>query len=297
MRILHTSDTERGQIYVPVVNWLMLVAVIVLVLEFGSSSALAGAYGIAVSGTMIVTTLLMAFVTLVRPGRWKMAMVIALAVFGALEMLFFASNMTKLFHGGWMPLLLGAGIFVMLMTWKAGSGLVAEQRRKIDIPVAEFLSGPQPDAPRVPGTAVYLTSDPAMVPSALFHNLKHYKVMHERTVFLHVATEEVPHVDPQNRTRFKQLGPNIYSIAVHYGFREEPDLPDALRGVSVPGLELDPMSTTYFVARSTIVDGPGSLPAWRCALFGWMTRQAEGAATYFNLPPNRVVELGTQVML
>ncbi|MGQ0578567.1 MAG: potassium transporter Kup [Betaproteobacteria bacterium] len=297
MRILHTSDTERGQIYIPVVNWLMLVAVIVLVLEFGSSSALAGAYGIAVSGTMIVTTLLMAFVTLVRPGRWKVAMVIALSLFGALEMLFFASNMTKFFSGGWMPLLLGAGIFVMLMTWKAGSELVAEQRRKMDIPVADFLSGPQPDAPRVSGTAVYLTSDPATVPSALFHNLKHYKVMHERTVFLHVVTEDVPRVDAQNRTGFKHLGPNIFSIAVHYGFREEPDLPDALRSVSVPGLELDPMSTTYFVARSTIVDGPGTLPAWRCALFGWMTRQAEGAATYFNLPPNRVVELGTQVML
>jgi KUP system potassium uptake protein len=297
MRILHTSDTERGQIYVPVVNWLMLVAVIVLVFEFGSSGALAGAYGIAVSGTMIVTTLLMAFVTVVRPGRWKAAMVIALALFGALEALFFSSNMTKLFNGGWMPLLLGAGIFVMLMTWKAGSGLVAEQRRKMDIPVTDFLAGPQPDAPRVPGTAVYLTSDPAMVPSALFHNLKHYKVMHERTVFLHVVAEEVPRVDPQSRIRFKQLGPNIHSIAVHYGFREEPDLPDALKAAPLQELKLDPISTTYFVARSTIVDGPGSLPAWRCALFGWMTRQAEGAATYFNLPPNRVVELGTQVML
>jgi KUP system potassium uptake protein len=297
VRILHTSDTERGQIYVPVVNWLMLVAVIVLVFEFGSSSALAGAYGIAVSGTMIVTTLLMASVTLVRPGRWKMTMVIALAVFGALEILFFASNMTKLFNGGWMPLLLGAGIFVMLMTWKSGSGLVADQRRKMDIRLADFLSAPQPDAPRVPGTAVYLTSDPAMVPSALFHNLKHYKVMHEMTVFLHVVTEDVPNVDPKNRIRFKELGPNIYSIAVHYGFREEPDLPDALKGAQLQELALDPMSTTYFVARSTIVDAPGSLPAWRCALFGWMTRQAEGAATYFNLPPNRVVELGTQVML
>ncbi|HWH48183.1 MAG TPA: potassium transporter Kup [Burkholderiales bacterium] len=297
MRILHTSDTERGQVYIPVVNWLMLVAVIVLVLEFGSSSALAGAYGIAVSGTMIVTTLLMAFVTLVRPGRWKMAMVIALAVFGVLEILFFASNMTKLFNGGWMPLLLGTGIFVMLMTWKSGSGLVAEQRKKMDVPVADFLSAPPPDAPRVRGTAVYLTSDPAMVPSALFHNLKHYKVMHERTVFLHVVTEDVPLVDPQNRVRFKELRPSIYSIAVHYGFREEPDLPDALLGVSIPGLELDPTTTTYFVARSTIVEGPGNLPAWRGALFGWMMRQAEGAATYFNLPPNRVVELGTQVML
>ena len=297
MRILYTSDTERGQIYVPVVNWLMLVAVIVLVFEFGSSSALAGAYGIAVSGTMIVTTLLMAFVTLVRPARWKVAMVIALAVFGALETLFFASNMTKLLNGGWMPLLLGAGIFVMLMTWKSGSGLVAEQRRKMDIPLADFLSGPQPDAPRVSGTAVYLTSDPAMVPSALFHNLKHYKVMHERTVFLHVVTEDVPRVDPNTRIRFKKLGPSSYSIAVHYGFREEPVLPDALKAAQLQELALDPMSTTYFVARSTIVDAPGSLPAWRCALFGWMTRQAEGAATYFNLPPNRVVELGTQMML
>jgi KUP system potassium uptake protein len=130
----------------------------------------------------------------------------------------------------------------MLMTWKAGSGLVAEQRRKMDIPVADFLSGPQPDAPRVPGTAVYLTSDPVMVPSALFHNLKHYKVMHERTVFLHVVAEEVPRVDPQSRIRFKQLGPNIHSIAVHYGFREEPDLPDALKAAPLQELKLDPIA-------------------------------------------------------
>jgi KUP system potassium uptake protein len=297
VRILHTSDTERGQIYIPSVNWLMLIAVIVLVLEFGSSSALAAAYGIAVSGTMIITTLLTATVALHTRGRMRQGLLAGLIVFGILELLFFGSNLTKFAHGGWLPLTLGMGIFIMLTTWKRGSTLVAEQRQAMDISIPDFLSGPQPDVLKVPGTAVYLTSDPGLVPAALFHNLKHYKVLHERTVFLHVVNEELPRVDAASRLQIAQLSPGLYRAAVRYGFREEPDVPEALKDAGRFGLELDPMTTSYFVARSTVTDGPGALSGWRCALFAWMTRQSEGAANYFKLPPNRVVELGTHVML
>ncbi|RTL26000.1 MAG: potassium transporter Kup [Rhodocyclaceae bacterium] len=297
LRILHTSDTERGQIYIPSVNWLMLVAVIVLVLQFRSSGALAAAYGIAVSGTMIITTLLTAFILLMAEGRRRVGLLAALALFGVLELLFFSSNLTKLGEGGWMPMALGAAIFLLLTTWKEGSLLLANQRCKIDVPMAGFVRGPLPDVPRVFGTAVYLTSEPSLVPSALFHNLKHYKVMHERIIFLHVVNEGIPRVDDAERVTVTQLAPGLYNVDARFGFREEPDLPAALALAAKFGLELEEMTTTYFVARARIVDGPGGMPRWRCGLFAWMMRQSEGAASYFKLPANQVVELGTQVML
>jgi KUP system potassium uptake protein len=295
--ILHTSDSQRGQIYIPSVNWMMLTGVIILVFQFGSSSALAAAYGIAVSGTMIITTLLTIFVTLMQPGRTRIFLLLALVTFGLLEFLFFGSNLTKVASGGWMPLALGLILFVMLSTWKRGSVLVAEQRRKLDIPMASFISGAMPDVPRVQGTAVYLTADPTMVPSALFHNLKHFKVLHERTFFLHVVTADVPYIAPEQRLQVKQLAPGMVDVAVHFGFRQETDIPAALEGLAEHGLELEPMTTTFFIARSNVVDGPGGMAAWRCGLFSWMTRQSEGAASFFKLPANQVVELGTQVML
>lgn len=297
MRMLHTSETMRGQIYIPSVNWLMFIAVIVLVFSFGSSSGLAAAYGIAVSGTMMITTMLAAFVAFMLPGRARVILLLALLLFGMLELMFFSSNLAKLLHGGWLPLVLGAFIFLLLTTWKEGSRIIADQRRKLDIPLADFMAGPQPDVPHVEGTALYLTSDPTLVPSALFHNLKHYKVMHERTIFLNVVNADVPRIDPAQRILVTELGSGVYRVAVRYGFREEPDLTRALESARDFGLDIDTMNTTFFVARSTIIDGPGGLPAWRCGLYAWMTRQSEGAASYFNLPPNRVVELGTHVLL
>lgn len=297
VRILHTSDKERGQIYIGSINWLMLIAVLLLVLSFGSSGALAAAYGIAVSGTMIVTTLLAICVTLWSPRRYRTVVLGALGLFGLLELGFFASNLTKIASGGWFPLVLGLAVFVLLTTWKKGSGLIAGQRRRMDIAMRDFLAAPMPDVPRVDGTAVYLTSDPSTVPSALFHNLKHYKVMHRQTVFLHVVNEDVPYVAAANRIKLLRLAPEIFRLDLHFGFREEPDIIAALAGVREAGVELDPMATSYFVARSMVMDGPGELSRWRCALFSWMTRQAEGAASYFKLPANRVVELGTQVIL
>jgi len=294
--IQHTSDSQRGQIYIPAVNWLMLVGVIVLVLEFGSSGALAAAYGIAVSGTMIITTLLTAFVTLMLPGRVRLPLLAALAVFALLELLFFGSNLTKVFSGGWMPLALGLALFVLLSTWKRGSTLIAAQRRKLDIPMDAFISS-QPEVTRVYGTAIYLTAEPSMVPSALFHNLKHFKVLHEQTLFLHVVTADVPYIAAEQRLKVQQLAPGMYNVALNFGFRQEVDIPAALEGLSAQGIELEAMSTTYFIARSNVADGPGGMAAWRCALFSWMTRQSEGAGSFFNLPANQVVELGTKVML
>jgi len=295
--IQHTSDSQRGQIYIPAVNWMMLVGVIVLVFEFGSSGALAAAYGIAVSGTMIITSILTVFVAMTMPGRIRALLLPALLSFVLLELMFFSSNLTKLLHGGWMPLAFGLFLFLLLSTWKRGSTLVAEQRRKLDIPMALFISGTQPEVPRVPGTAVYLTADPTMVPSALFHNLKHFKVLHEQTLFLHVVTADVPYIERKHRLQVSQLAPGMYNVALHFGFRQEVDIPAALEDLKAHGIELEPMSTTFFIARSNVVDGPGGMPAWRSALFSWMTRQSEGAASFFNLPANQVVELGTKVML
>ncbi|MBI1424716.1 MAG: potassium transporter Kup [Gammaproteobacteria bacterium] len=297
LRVLHTSDVHRGQIYIPSVNWLMLVMVLILVAQFESSGALAAAYGIAVSGTMIITTTLTLFITLRLPKRLHIGLVLTLVLFGLLECLFLGSNLTKLGQGGWLPVLLGLLIFIMLTTWKEGTRLVGVQRREIDIPMKDFLSSPLPSVPRVPGTAVYLTSDTTLVPSALFHNLKHYKVMHERTIFLHVKTEDIPYVARKRRLTLKKLGEEMYQVTVHFGFREEPDVPKAMEGLNRHNIELISLQTSYFVARSTIIDGPGNLPHWRAALYAWMTRQSEGASTYYNLPPNSVVELGTQVIL
>ena len=297
LRVLHTSDIHRGQIYIPSVNWLMFIMVLVLVVVFKSASGLAAAYGIAVSGTMIITTLLTMFITLRLPGRLHAGLLAGLLLFCLLECLFLGANLTKLSEGGWVPVMLGLFIFVMLTTWKEGSRLVGVQRREIDIPMSDFISSPLPSVSRVPGTAVYLTSDQTVVPSALFHNLKHYKVLHERTIFLHVHTEDVPRVAKKKRITLKEIAPTMYDVTAHFGFREEPDVPRALEGLSRYHVELNPMQTSYFVARSTIIEGPGNLPHWRAALYGWMTRQSEGASTYYNLPPNSVVELGTQVML
>ena len=295
--IQHTSDSQRGQIYIPAVNWMMLVGVIILVLEFGSSGALAAAYGIAVSGTMIITTMLTVFVTMMMPGRARVPLLVALALFALLEFLFFGSNLTKVASGGWMPLALGLVLFVLLSTWKKGSSLIAKQRQKMDIPMEVFVSSTHPDVPRVSGTAIYLTADPKFVPSALFHNLKHFKVLHEQTLFVHVVTEDVPHIAKQDRLEVRKLAPGMYDVALHFGFRQEIDIPLELEGLAKRGVSYEAMSATYFIARSNVVDGPGGLPSWRSALFSWMTRQSEGAASFFNLPPNQVVELGTKVVL
>ena len=295
--VRHTSDRERGQIYVGSVNWIMLLGVLLLVLEFRSSSALAAAYGIAVSGTMIITSILVAIVLLLTAGRSRLPLLALLALSVVLESGFLASNLSKVADGGWFPLLFGSAVFLLLMTWKKGSSLVARQRSAIDLPVQGIAASVLQGIPRVPGTAIYLASDRNLVPSALFHNLKHYHVLHEHLILVHVRTEEVPYVEAGGRLQLDRSEPGLLRIDVRFGFREEPDLLAALASAASQGVGIDPMTTTYFIARSVVQDGPGELSAWRCALYAWMTRQAEGAAAYFRLPPNRVVELGTQVLL
>ena len=295
-RVLHTSDSEKGQIYIPAMNWMMWVAVLILVMEFGSSSNLAAAYGIAVCAAMMIDTALCAFVVTHRASHrgW---LLLGLGVFLIVEGLFFAGNLTKFTSGGWLPTLLGLLLFVALTTWKRGSALVKERQQAYDIPLAAFLEGPLPDVQRVPGQAIYLCTNLALAPTALFHNLKHFKVMHERNVFLHVHTEEVPYVPDDKRLSIRDAGHGMFMVSVSYGFRQEPHVPAALALPGAKVLDLDPMMTTYFVARSQVVEGPGGLPSWRRGLFAWMTRQSEGAASTFHLPPNQVVEVGTQVML
>ena len=296
-RVLHTSDVEKGQIYIPAMNWMMWASVLLLVMEFGSSSRLANAYGIAVCAAMIIDSALCAFVVTHRKTRNRNLLLILLAVFLALEGLFLAGNLSKFANGGWLPTAMGISLFLLLTTWKRGSALVRERQQAYDIPIAGFLEGPAPDVPRVPGNAVYLCANLDLVPTALFHNLKHFKVLHERNVFLHVYTEEVPYVPADQRLSIQDAGNGMYLASVRYGFRQEPDIPAALRLPAADSLELDPMTTTFFVARSQVVEGVGGMSRWRRGLFAWMTRQSEGAATTFHLPPNQVVEVGTQVML
>ncbi len=298
MRIQHTSDTERGQIYIGSVNWMMLAGVIILVISFGSSDALAAAYGIAVCGTMIITSILIILVAVARPNqRLRLPIITIVAVCGFFELMFFASNLTKIGHGGWLPLLLGAIIFTLLTTWKKGSDLMYEHRRKINMPIRKFLSTEYPNIPKVAGTGIYLTSNINLVPSRLFYNIKHHKVLHEQLIFLHVDNEEIPYVPEEERLKVVGLTSGVYTVGVKFGFREEPDLSKALKGTENYELHINPAETTFFIARTAIVSCEGTLPRWRCTLFGWMTRQAESAATYFNLPTEQVVEIGTKVSL
>ncbi len=297
VRVVHTSDTERGQIYIPAMNWMMLVAVIILVLEFETSSRVANAYGVAVCGAMLLDSLLCSYVVMHRRGRYRLAVLAALSLFFAIELLFMAGNLSKFLHGAWVPVLMATVFFTLLTAWKRGSALVKERQQAYDIPISAFLAGPAPDVPRVAGQAVYLCANLDLVPTALFHNLKHFKVLHEKNVFLHVYTEEVPYVTDARRLSVQDAGNGMFLVAVRYGFRQEPDIPAALRLPAAAGLGLDPMTTTFFVARSQVVEGVGGMSGWRRGLFAWMTRQSEGAATTFHLPPNQVVEVGTQVML
>jgi KUP system potassium uptake protein len=295
IRISHTSDTVRGQIYISSLNGVMLLAVLILVASFGSSSALASAYGVAVSGTMLITSFLVIIVAYTRPNqRLRRVITSFILISSIFEVLFLLSNLTKIANGGWLPLVLGALIFTLLSTWKKGSVIVAEQRKRINMTIRRFIDEVYPSAGRIAGTAIYLNSSNSLVPSRLFHNLKHYKVLHENIVFLHVNIEEIPYVSIENRLAIIELASGIYTVNVHFGFREEPNLRTALQLATIQQVPIDHRSS-YFVARTTIVKCAGILPYWQCALFSVMMRQSESAATYFHLPASQVVEIGTQI--
>jgi KUP system potassium uptake protein len=300
LTIQHTSAAHIGQIYVPVVNWLLMLACIGLVLGFRSSGNLAAAYGVAVTATMAVTTLLFLVYARERQG-WPLAGVLALgAALLAIDLAFLGANLLKIPDGGWFPLLVGALLFTLLTTWQAGRRAVSEKLSARGIPPRLFLDDVLGDSPvRVAGTAVYMSSIPDSTPPALLHNLKHNRVLHEHVVFLSVVTERVPYVPVAVRSVTERLGPGVHQVLLRFGFLDKKDVPAALRTLSLPDVKFAPLATTYFLGRESIVAGSREPPMsrWRLALFRVLSRNAQDAALFFCLPPNRVVELGTQIEL
>ena len=295
----HTSETERGQIYIPQLSWTMLILVILLVLGFRNSSAIASAYGIAVSGTMVLTTALVAVVVISLPKRLNPLFIIVLAVVGIMEFVFFAANATKIADGGWFPLACGLALFVMLTTWKRAETILTAHERSKRVPLDAFPALCSADIPRVPGTAVYLSPDPSSVPTALMHNLKHNKVLHQRIVFLTIGNEDVPRLSDYERTEVQVIErDHVYQATLHYGFMESPDVPKGLKLLERHGLKFETLETTFFLGKATLARAakPG-LFTWRRELFRWMQRNSPATAEYFKLLPDRVIELGTRVTL
>ena len=297
LNIQHTSVRDTGQIYIPAVNWGLFGAIVLAVLMFRSSSNLAAAYGIAVTLDMLITTTLTFFV--IRYG-WKYPLalcVLATGWFFVVDFMFFASNMLKLFHGGWFPLMIGGCIFTLMMTWKRGRRLMNDKLREDSIDLRGFLESVFSAPPaRVQGTAVFLTAEPGTVPNALLHNLKHNKVLHDQNLFVTVRNHEVPWIGMDKRLEIEPLGHDCWQVVVHYGFKNDPDLPRALEQMRGRGCELDRMTTSYFLSRDVVVPtiGGGMAP-WREKLFAQMHHNASAAADFLNLPNNSVVELGSKI--
>lgn len=298
MRILHTSERKIGQIYVAGVNWLLMAAAIGLVLGFRSSSRLAAAYGVAVTTDMVFTTILFGYVATRRFG-WPVWTVVALvAGFLTVDLAFWGANLPKIPHGGWFPLLIAGGILLLMTTWRRGRLVVGRLMKKSTLPVDLLVRNMERNPPhRVPGTAVYMHSGVRETPPALLHNLKHNKVLHDRVLLLRVLTREVPHVPREERIQCDALGAGIYAVTVSYGFAQDPHIPAALAQCDPgDGIEFKPMDTSYFLGREKLlVLGEHRMARWRGRLFALMSRNALGATTFFQLPPNRVVELGAQV--
>ena len=296
LTIKHTSASEAGQIYIPFVNWALMIGVILLVLTFQSSSNLASAYGIAVTGAMFIDTCLLAIVVIVL-WKWKLWVAVPmLAVFFIVEGAYFAANLTKIPDGGWFPLAVGGVAFVILTTWAKGRKIMRKNMAESAMPIEVFTKSAANSATRVPGTAIFMASSSAGVPSALLHNIKHNKVIHERVVILTVNIKDVPTVDPEKRCEVKDLGDGFYRLILHFGFMQETDVPEALKKVKGCGMEFDMMTTSFFLSRQTLL--PSKKPEmmiWREKLFAWMLRNAATAMEFFKLPTNRVVELGSQM--
>lgn len=297
--IAHTSSLEIGQIYVPQVNWALMASTIAIVIGFGSSTALAAAYGIAVTLTMVITAVLLHVVAV---ERWHWPLPAALLVTGlflSIDLAFFGANVLKIAHGGWLPLVIGWGIFTLMTTWKTGRRLVAERLTARATPLETFIAGVTARPPaRVPGTAVFMTAQPKGTPAALVHNLRHNKVLHQHVVILMVTTRPVPHVAEPDRYQVREIGGGVFELTLYYGFMEDPDVPAALLGAREHGLAFDDSDVTFFLGRETLIatQTPG-MSLWRERLFVIIARNAVRATAFFRLPPERVVELGVQVEL
>jgi KUP system potassium uptake protein len=300
LMIEHTSEREIGQVYLPWINWGLYLAVVGLVLGFGSSSNLAGAYGIAVTATMAIDSLLIFFV---MRKLWSWPLLVALplsSIFLAIDLAFLSANSFKLLEGGWFPVIIGVGVFILLSTWKRGREILFQRLRPGAIPLDPFIRSITAHPPaRVPGVAVFLTASQEGVPHALLHNLNHNKVLHDRVVLLTVRSEDIPHVGDDQRVELESLGHDFYRLTVHYGFKDEPDLPAALAlAASKYGVEFNMMETSFFLSRQTLVPTKADgMALWREKLFAMMSRNASSATVFFKIPTNRVVELGTRIEL
>ncbi len=297
LRIVHTSVRDTGQIYVPFVNWGLFGCVVFAVVMFGSSSALASAYGIAVTIDMTITTVMTFFV--IRFG-WKLPLPLCLAATGfffVVDFTFFAANAVKVLDGGWFPLVIGAAMFTLMVTWKAGRRLMASRMREEAIDLQPFLESIFISPPlRVPGTAVFLSAEQGSTPFALLHNLKHNKVLHEHNLFVTVQHHEVPWIGFDKRCEIEPLGHDCWQVTLHFGFKNDPDVPEALKLLKGRGVQLDEMETSYFLSRDTVIPTfGGGMALWREKLFASMHRNAAAAADFLHLPTNRIVELGTKV--
>ncbi len=297
LEIIHTSDTQGGQIFIPRVNRILLLGVLALVLLFRTSDALANAYGIAVSGTMVATTAL-AFFVVWKLWRWPLWAALALVcAFLSIDIGFFIANLYKVLDGGWVPLALAGTMFLIMWTWSRGSAILNVRTHRDSIPMSDLVKMLEKSKPvRVPGTAVFLTNDPMSAPSSLMHNLKHNKVLHERVLLLNVRTETTPRVAAANRYEMTSLSPDFKMVTLHFGYMEQPHIPRALAAMRKAGLKYDIMTTSFFLGRRTLKTSPNSgMPEWQDRLFIALTKQAASAPDFFNLPSDRVVELGAQM--
>ena len=298
MRILHTSEDEQGQIYIPLINWMLLVLVVAVVLAFKKSDNLAAAYGVAVTTTMVITTILLG-VVMRHIWKWRMpAVVVAIGCFMVVDVAFFAANLLKLTEGGWFPLVIGGAAFFLLMTWYSGRMLLRMRIKDDGIPIEPFIEGLLAHPPhRVGGTAVFMTGNIATVPVALLHNLKHNRILHERVFFLKISIWDVPYVADSERLTMKELGGDVYLLRAAFGFKEAPEVQKVMTLTEQQfGHHFDLMDTSFFLARDTVV--PSKLlgmSLWRERLFAWMYQNGAKPSDFFHIPANRVVELGTKV--
>jgi KUP system potassium uptake protein len=297
LQVLHTSIKDTGQIYIPLVNWGLFVTIVLAVMMFKSSSNLAAAYGIAVCTDMLITTVLTFFV--IRYG-WQYPLWLCLAAtsfFFTVDLAFWASNLLKLFEGGWFPLLIASAILILMLTWRDGRDILYAKRQEEGLDLTSFLEAVYAAPPtRVDGSAVFLTSGQGAVPNAMLHNLKHNKVLHMQNLFVNVHNHEVPWIAEDKRLEVKDLGNDCWQVVIHYGFNDDPDVPGALAQLHVVGCKVDPMTTSYFLSRDSIVPTVGGgMAAWREKLFAQMHLNASSAADFLNLPSNSVVELGSKI--
>jgi KUP system potassium uptake protein len=299
MEMRRTSETEKGQIYIPRINWLLLIAVLYIVFAFKSSSALASAYGVAVTGTMVITSIMAVFV-MWKCWQWRLASAaLVIAPFLAVDLIFLAANLLKIFEGGWLPLVVGASLILVMITWRQGTRILSEVTKRDEIGLADFITMlAKSSVTRASGTAVFLTGHPDATPTALLHNIKHNKVLHEHNVILNVITEDMPRVPDSDRIALKRLSDTFTGVTMRFGYMESPNVPIALAACRPYGLKFDVMSTSFFLSRRALRTAPQSkMPRWQDKLFIGLARSSDDASKYFHIPSGRAVEIGTQITI